>query len=223
MKNRYSLFIKLSLFVFTVMIMLGIYAPLLANDYPILMVYRHTVYFPLFKHLLSSTQYSKSIDLFFNCILITSPLYVTYIIARKRPLLTLSLMSTLGLFILTLTGHFETNGFNYHQPGLYKQPLSTLQLNDQAQTVEMYIRNQHITSLLNLGDREQNPWDQQQEAWSNAIESEKRKTRHIDVINENKQWLDDETAHIQFLFYPPIPFNWKRFIRFPPVYRNHYP
>ncbi|MDA8773741.1 ABC transporter permease, partial [Chlamydiia bacterium] len=211
MKTRYSLFIKLSLFIFAFMIMLGIYAPLLANDYPILMVYRHVVYFPLFKHLLSNTQYSKSIDLFFNCLLITSPLYMTYIFARKRPLFILSLMSTLGLFILTLTGHFETNRFNYHQPGLYKQPLSTLQIDNQAQTVELYIRNQHITSLLNLNERKQNPWDKQQQAWSNAVESEKSNKRHINVIDKNKQWLDEETSHIQFLFYPLIPFNWETF------------
>lgn len=66
----YSLFIVL-LFCF-----FGIYAPFFASSKPIFVMYQGTPYFPLFRYLLYSGFYTKHLDIFFNLLMFTFPLFI---------------------------------------------------------------------------------------------------------------------------------------------------
>lgn len=64
----------ISLFIILIFCLVGIYAPLLASSKPLAVNWDGTWYFPLFRYLLFSGFYTKSLDLFFNLMMFTLPL-----------------------------------------------------------------------------------------------------------------------------------------------------
>lgn len=86
------------------MVLVGVYAPLFASSYPLLVHYRDEWFFPLFRYLLFSGAYSKSIDRFFNLLIFTLPLLVVVSFLfkkwRKRVLFSLLLLHFALFFYL---------------------------------------------------------------------------------------------------------------------------
>ncbi|ADH18181.1 ABC transporter permease [Chlamydia trachomatis] len=58
------------------LMLIGIYAPLFASSKPILVRWHGERYFPLFRYLLFPGFYTKSIDLFFNVLMLTLPFFI---------------------------------------------------------------------------------------------------------------------------------------------------
>jgi len=70
---------------------MGIYAPFLASSRPIAVNYDGEWFFPLFRYLFYSGFYTKKIDLFFNLLIFTFPLFLLACFwQRRRKLLLLS-------------------------------------------------------------------------------------------------------------------------------------
>ncbi len=65
-------------------ILFGVYAPFLASGKPLFVEYRGVFYFPLFRYLFYSGFYTKWLDLFFNLLIVTLPLFVIAFVFFKR-------------------------------------------------------------------------------------------------------------------------------------------
>jgi peptide/nickel transport system permease protein len=65
-----------ALWVVALFALVGIYAPLFASSRPLFVIYDGQIYFPLFRYLFYSGFYTKRIDLFFNVLMVTLPLWV---------------------------------------------------------------------------------------------------------------------------------------------------
>lgn len=65
-----------SLVVLIAFCLVGIYAPLLASSKPLFVVYDGDAYFPLFRYLFYTRFYTKWLDIFFNLLMFTFPLFL---------------------------------------------------------------------------------------------------------------------------------------------------
>lgn len=99
-----------ALFVVALFCLVGIYAPLLASSKPIVVYYDGSWYFPLFRYLFYTGFYTKKIDLFFNLLMFTFPLFllVFYLLRghlrlRKIALILLASLH-MALFLLFCAG-----------------------------------------------------------------------------------------------------------------------
>lgn len=63
---------------------LGLYAPFFASSVPIFAYYNGKFYFPIFRYLLFKGFYTKEIDLFFNSLIFTFPLFLIIFFLRKK-------------------------------------------------------------------------------------------------------------------------------------------
>ncbi len=68
--------------------LIGIYAPLLASSKPLFLIYDGEWFFPLFRYLFFQRFYTKSLDLFYNLLMFTLPLFLLgwFFFKNKRPL-----------------------------------------------------------------------------------------------------------------------------------------
>jgi len=95
-----------ALVVLAIFFLIAAYAPFLASSKPLYVVYDDHIYFPLFRYLLSSSFYTKKIDLFFNLIGLFLPLYGALFLWLKRYLKIASL-----ILMITFVGLFTYCGF----------------------------------------------------------------------------------------------------------------
>ncbi|SPN73717.1 Inner membrane ABC transporter permease protein yejE,microcin C ABC transporter permease,ABC-type antimicrobial peptide transport system, permease component,nickel ABC transporter, permease subunit NikC,Binding-protein-dependent transport system inner membrane component [Chlamydia serpentis] len=71
-----NLLASLSWKFFIIVAVVGIYAPLFASSKPLLVTWHGEVFFPLLRYLLFPGYYTKPVDLFFNVLMLTFPLFV---------------------------------------------------------------------------------------------------------------------------------------------------
>lgn len=91
------------LIVLLLFFIMGIYAPFFASSKPILVEYQGHFYFPLFRYLFYPKFYTKHLDIFYNLLIFTFPLFVISWIAFRnfRPL-RLMILGTILLLHCTL-------------------------------------------------------------------------------------------------------------------------
>lgn len=82
--------------------LVGIYAPLLASSKPLFVFYDGEAYFPLFRYLFYARFYTKWLDLFFNLLMFTLPLFFLAWRWRAKGLLTM-LFIQLAAFTFLVT------------------------------------------------------------------------------------------------------------------------
>lgn len=93
-----------SLWVALLFVLVGIYAPFLASSKPLVVYFDGEWYFPLFRYLFYRGFFTKRLDLFYNLLMFTLPLFIgTLILGRhypryRRVVLLLILLSQLLLF-----------------------------------------------------------------------------------------------------------------------------
>lgn len=73
--RRHSLSI-LAIYIILLFLIAGIYAPLLASSKPIAVQFEGRWYFPLFRYLFFSGYYTKGLDIFYNLLMFTTPLFL---------------------------------------------------------------------------------------------------------------------------------------------------
>lgn len=97
-----------ALLLFSLLCLIGLYAPLLASSKPLLVLYRHKLYFPLFRYLFYPGFFTKPLDLFYNLLMFTLPA-VTFCLffckknLRKGAAVVFATLQ-LGLFFLFTSG-----------------------------------------------------------------------------------------------------------------------
>lgn len=67
---------SLAFYVVCLFCLVGVYAPFLASSKPLFVIYASEPYFPLFRYLFYSGFYTKLLDLFFNLLIFTQPLFL---------------------------------------------------------------------------------------------------------------------------------------------------
>lgn len=65
-----------ALLLFLFLSLMGVYAPFLASSKPLIVIWNKTVYFPLFRYLFFKGFFSKPIDIFFNLLMFTLPIFL---------------------------------------------------------------------------------------------------------------------------------------------------
>ena len=66
----------IALIVVGIYCLVGIYAPLLASSKPLMVRFDGQWFFPLFRYLFYTGFYTKPIDIFFNLMMLTFPLFL---------------------------------------------------------------------------------------------------------------------------------------------------
>lgn len=86
---------------------MGIYAPFLASSKPLMVVYDHEVYFPLFRYLFYKGFYTKLLDIFFNLLMFTAPvaLFFTWKRQWKLVFIVAIIQFVIFLYIVFSTPH----------------------------------------------------------------------------------------------------------------------
>lgn len=122
-RNRLALFAS---FIVALFCLVGIYAPFLASSKPLMVHFDGEWYFPLFRYLFFPGFYTKSLDLFYNLLIFTFPLFlILWITLKNRP--KERFWSLIGLTAL----HFLLFFFIlYHTP---QDPAADPQLNQAKQ------------------------------------------------------------------------------------------
>ncbi|NGX58009.1 MAG: Inner membrane ABC transporter permease protein YejE [Chlamydiae bacterium] len=91
----------LGLVVLCLFILVGVYAPFLASSKPLFVEYDGEWYYPLFRYLFFRGFFTKRLDLFFNILIFTLPVFLITIFSLKRwrnPVLIILTMFQFGLF-----------------------------------------------------------------------------------------------------------------------------
>ena len=97
---------KLGLFALVIVgvfCLVGIYAPILASSRPLVVRFDGEWYFPLFRYLFYTGFYTKLIDIFFNLMMLTFPLFIVVLwLGKKRWFVLLCLVQLLGFAYLVI-------------------------------------------------------------------------------------------------------------------------
>src|SRR3989339_141822 len=65
-----------ALVVLIVFILIGVYAPFIASSKPLMVYFDGSLYFPLFRYLFYRGFFTTRLDLFFNLLMFTLPLFI---------------------------------------------------------------------------------------------------------------------------------------------------
>ncbi|WP_044044638.1 ABC transporter permease [Candidatus Protochlamydia amoebophila] len=104
----------------------GIYAPFLASSKPIVVQYEGNWYFPLFRYLFFPGFFTKPLDIFYNLLIFTLPLFIaTWCLLKKRH--TYRLWTFIFLCLLQIILFL---GILYHND---QDPSASLELNEKRQ------------------------------------------------------------------------------------------
>lgn len=125
-------------FVILLFILTGIYAPLLASSKPLIVQFQGHWYFPLFRYLFYPGFFTKGLDIFYNLLMFTFPLFIlTWIALRHFPRLCLWMLGgevLLHFLFFVFLIFFPpldpaaNLAFNRHQHVLEQQQLHAVQL-----------------------------------------------------------------------------------------------
>lgn len=96
----------ISLIIVGIMAFVGLYAPFFASSKPVFVLYDGSFYFPLFRYLFFQGFYTKGIDLFFNALMLTFPLFLLGIFVRYS-FAVVAVFIQLVLFFAAFFGWFQ--------------------------------------------------------------------------------------------------------------------
>jgi peptide/nickel transport system permease protein len=107
-----------ALVIVALFVLVGIYAPLLASSKPLMVRFEGHWFFPLFRYLFFPGFFSKRLDIFYNLLMFTFPLFITAWIGlknwpqlRNKALLCIGLLQ-MGLFIYLILFPFQDPAFS---------------------------------------------------------------------------------------------------------------
>lgn len=99
-----------ALVVFILFCLIGIYAPLLASSKPLFVIYDGNAYFPLFRYLFYMQFYTKPLDIFFNLLMFSLPLFI---FAMRRGIkgiaIVLAIHTVLFIYLISKQQHDPAN------------------------------------------------------------------------------------------------------------------
>lgn len=193
----------------------GVYAPFLASSKPIALVYDGTWHFPLFNYLFYSGFYSKPIDLFFNLLMFTLPLFYLFRKHVKILFILLTLQIGLCIFFLYKTPidpaantllsierqtalQVSSKNWSWDSDLLYMNPKARLNLI----TRHLHLKNQH-ERLLKYKD------GQLPTLWQNDLNQEAA-AENPAFLQDRRKWLETESSKVTFILWPLLrDFHWE--------------
>lgn len=95
----------IALIIIMFFVIVGIYAPFLASDKPLIVQFHGTWYFPLFRYLFYPHFFTKSLDIFYNLLMFTFPLFIlAWIGLRHFPVYRFWVLMSIATLHLILFG-----------------------------------------------------------------------------------------------------------------------
>jgi peptide/nickel transport system permease protein len=217
----------------------GIYAPLLASSKPLFVIYNDNPYFPLFRYLFYTRFYTKWLDIFFNLLMFTLPLFILAI-RRWRLKGFIGMMTVQVIFFLFLVLRLPHNPAGDAQ--LEKERQQAIQesgqltwqkelsfMNDYAKLnlllrIHQYKHQEErlersikeASSYATLWElersREQTVIEMQRQIVHDAprtSEAEEAQAR-LAYIEERRRWIDDQLGDLHMMVMPLVrPFHWE--------------
>lgn len=176
--------IALGLFLFFLFV--GIYAPLFANSYPLLIVYKSKLYFPFIAFLFSKAYYTKTIDFFFNALMLFLPLILSLLCLRsfKTRLLTLLFGSC---FLCACLCFMTQDPFSYHGD----QPLSDVMLS-MSEKQKALVLSRHLQHKLYL----------KQLCGYLAPAEQKKVSEALYVEPQMQLWIEAQQNYVSYMLMP---------------------
>ncbi len=97
------------LIILSLFVLVALYAPFLSSSLPLCVVYDNQLFFPLFRYLVSSSFFTKKIDLFFNLLgLFFVPFLLTFFVEKTRRLWLQLAFGALCIALFFLFGFYWT-------------------------------------------------------------------------------------------------------------------
>ena len=136
---------RLGMFAFLIVMLfclVGVYAPFLASGKPLTVYYDGSWYFPLFRYLFYRGFFTKPLDLFFNLLIFTLPLFTLIFIVLKQYRKERTIVLGSLVFI-----HFALFGYLCYRAPV--DPASDAILNKERQAeIQLNLKKEKIDSLL---------------------------------------------------------------------------
>lgn len=209
----------ISLFVILLFFLAGVYAPFLASSKPIVVVYNGQWYFPLFRYLLYTGFYTKKLDLFFNLMIYTVPVFVIGL-WKGRSLAALAIAAQIVCFIwfgfispikdpavdttlASVRKEFLKAAYkDPHYINSWKIELSYMTPYQKLSQVIAYeLQKRNHTAIKGYQDET----TKLPTLWQQHLDSE------TDPYNLNRrEWLENESHHLTFMLMPLFSnFHWE--------------
>lgn len=96
---------NISLYVFFLFALVGIYAPFFASSKPLIINYDGSWYFPLFRYLFYTEFFTKRLDIFFNLLMFTLPVFLISLKYSKRKKFLTIIFLSLQFIIFLYVGY----------------------------------------------------------------------------------------------------------------------
>lgn len=223
-----------ALYVLIAFCLVGIYAPLLASSKPLFVIYNDEAYLPLFRYLFYTRFYTKWLDIFFNLLMFTLPLFVLSIRWKVKGFLII-LAVQLALFAWLVIRHPADPAGNptlesARQSAILAKPATSWQeqltfMNDYAKlnlVLRTYLRQQQDKKLLSFQQehrldilaslwqleqsREQMDTELQKDIIKNYPNTPAAEAAQgqLDYLKDRRQWLNEQIKNLHWVIMPLI-------------------
>jgi len=225
---------RFALWVVIAFCLVGIYAPFLASSKPLFVEYDGEWFFPLFRYLFYRGFFTKRLDIFFNLLIFTMPLFVLSFFFRKhlfKSLTSLFILQTV-LFLYFAYSHSRNPAFDpslkrTHSVSTWNEELATLspyarlnlvlryqQRKQQHERLEKFAPLYHATSAKKrLFNGLPTLWQVERENEDSEIQRLKGSPNNQAAINyilDRRQWLESQLPLLHHEIMPLLrPFHWE--------------
>lgn len=227
-----------ALYVVLAFCVVGIYAPLLASSKPLFVAYDNEIYFPLFRYLFYTRFYTKPLDIFFNLLMFTFPLFVASWRWRlKGVLAVLALQICLFGFVVATPPSDPANDPSLsarRQAAIQTTPSLTWQqelsfMNDYAKlnlvlrTAQRKEEDENLHGHLPTSARLATLWTLENEQEASDISRQQEIVKKspqtkeaaaakakIEYLQARRLWIDEQLQSLQIVVMPLLrPFHWE--------------
>lgn len=201
---------KIALIIFFLFVLMAIYAPLLASSKPLVVQYKGEWYFPLFRYLFYQGFYTKPLDLFYNVLMLTFPLFIFSFYRKKMIYLSVILQFLLFFFFLFFplkdpAFYLRSNSGNDWNQEIQEMS-SYSRLNEQLNYARYFLEQQQLAPLTENYQLLINKKDPLPTLWTLHFE------RHLErpYVKEKKRWLQERENELHYKVMPLITsFHWE--------------
>lgn len=198
------------LFVLGLFIVFGIYAPFFASSKPFFLEYEGRWYFPLFRYLFFSGYYTKSLDLFYNLLMLTLPFFlgIFFIAKRKKKL---SFFLVLGLIVFQFAGFLALLLFPLKDPAFSSAGSSSSEWNKEVQSLSPYAKINLLVRYRLYKDQQESlkgidPDGKLPTLWNMHF----GKGEKDSFSEERRLWIEENEPKLHYTLMPFIrPFHWE--------------
>lgn len=218
-----------ALIVVSLFCLMAVYAPLLASSKPFFVEYQGDWYFPLFRYLFYPQFFTKKLDIFYNLMMFTLPLFLFVFYLRSKVGMIIVLILQISLFLFLVVKPLKNPAYNGTvkvEALNWKNELSKMngyaKLNlllqyrlmlEQQQALKPYqdaytkIATKRGLSLQmpTLWNLYQSNLDQERDRLNDDSSQQQ-----LDYLNDKEAWLKNESKQLHYRLMPLVrPFHWE--------------